>query len=105
MIRPDVVPANADATDPIWTVLLEGTAYRDDNRLVYTYLVSLTQDGPGKTYVAGFKDTRDGRAAFRLLDSTFTGGSYKTLLHNYTWSKYKSDVDEAFQKLEEAKTF
>ena len=120
VIRPDVVPANADATDPIWTVLLEGTAYRDDNRLVYTYLVSLTQDGPGKTYVAGFKDTRDGRAAFRLLDSTFTGGSYKTLLHNdgwttlevkkfyghtnYTWSKYKSDVDEAFQKLEEAKT-
>jgi len=106
----------------MWSVLFDGTAYRDDNRLVYTYLVVLTQGGPGQTIVSGFVNTKDGRAAFRLLNSTFTGGNYKTLLlnegwntimnrkffgntTNYTWSNYKQDIDEAFLKLEEARVF
>jgi len=119
VIRPDTAPTNADLTDPMWTVLFDGSAYRDDNRIVYTYLVTLTQDGPGQNIVNGLANSKDGRAAFRLLDSTFTGGNYKVLLlnegwstlhlkkfmghTNYPWSSYKCDMDEAFLKLQEAK--
>ena len=119
VIRPDVAPAGTDPADPLYTVALNGQAYRDDNILVYTYLVTLTQDGPGKTIIKQYGASRDRRAAFKLLDSTFTGGNYRTLLlnqawntistkkfigtsQNYTWSKFKGDFDEAFRQLEES---
>jgi len=82
VVRPEAIPEGANPIDPIWTAPLGGDAFTTDNRLVYTYLVSLCQDGPGKTIVnrPAFANTSNGRAAFKLLDSTFTGGNYQTLL-------------------------
>lgn len=121
VIRPDVAPPGVDADDPMWTVTHDGNAFRQDNRLVYTYLVTLTRNGPGKAIVDGFQLNPNGRAAFKALDSMFTGGAYKTLLlnkglatldstkylglTNYTWSMFKNDMDEAFRQVDEAKGF
>ena len=64
VIRPIIIPPEADLTDNVWTVALNGRDFNEDNRLVYTYLEKLTRAGIGKTIVANFGVTRNGRAAF-----------------------------------------
>lgn len=70
VIRPTIPPADVDATDPVWSAPLEGAAFREDNRLVYTYLEKLTRAGIGKAIVGNYKLSRNGRAAFLALDSS-----------------------------------
>ena len=119
VIRPSQPPQGAETSDPYWTIGLEGGPFKEDARMVYTYLVKLCSLGPGRNIVLQYASTTDGRSAFEALNNQFTGGSYKTLLLNkawstltttkylghinYSWFQFQSDIDGAFRQLGEAK--
>ena len=116
--RPVQIPPDANPTDPIWTAEHNGPLFNEDNKDVFNLLESLTLDGPAETYIRPYKSTRNGRAAYLLLNDHFDGGSYQTTKINVAWrtlreTKYdgrKSNMDfatfrriydDAFRDLEE----
>jgi len=51
VVRPDILPLDADSEDPIYSTPLTGELYKSDHSEVFTILERLTLQGPGETYV------------------------------------------------------
>lgn len=117
VVRPDIIPLDADSEDPIYSTPLTGELYKSDNSEVFTILERLTLQGPGETYVKEHSKSRNGRAAFLQLNAIYDGASvittkvnnaWKTLQEtrytgkrpNFDFQSYRSVLDEAFRDLE-----
>ena len=119
VIRPDIIPAGVNPTDPIYSTALQGGQYTADRSEVYTILERCMLGGPGETYCKEHQTTRNERKAFLQLDKRFGGGAVTSTKISNAWktiqstkytgknkkfdfTSYKAALDEAFRDLEEA---
>ena len=106
-------------TEMIMRARHEGTAYQQDNKLVWTMLRSVFHNGPGWNWISSFARTTNGRSAYiavkshylgeafqsrirasadKILDGTFFDGKART----FTFERYCERLNNAFTDLEES---
>jgi hypothetical protein len=97
----------------------EGTAYQQDNKLVWTMLRSVFHGGPGWNWISSYARAMNGRAAYlavkshylgeafqshiraaadKILDDTFFDGKART----FTFERYCERLNHAFTYLEQS---